>query len=537
MLNHPHKAILLACLASTLCGCSGATRWWHNGLKVGPNYCRPVVPMAMDWIDSDDKSVVQQTAQQTAEFHDWWTVFDDPTLDQLIQTAYQQNLPLRTAGLRVLEARAQRRITAGNLFPQTQRLFGQHTRNQQSQTTAIVGGPRNFDDWQTGFDLSWEIDVWGRLRRAIESSDAAIDAEIEGYDDILVTLIGDVAAGYINLRALDERIRLAQANVASQQGSLEITQVRYKEGDVSELDTQQATANLTSTRALIPALRQSRRQALNGLAILLGMTPYDLEPILQAAGKIPDAPDQVVVGIPAELLRRRPDIRQAERQIAQQSAQIGIAEADLYPQFAINGEIKLQSAGFGNLFDSSSVAGAVTPGFRWKILNYGRLRNNIRVQELRFQQQITTYENTVLQAQREVEDAMAQFLRSKEQTEQLQQSVNATKRSVELVRIQYKEGETEFNQVFVLESNLVSAQDQLVVAQANIAIGLTKVYKALGGGWQLRTTTPYSGAYPLVAIGPVAPEGPGLFGNQEGLEELPLFPIAPLEFGVGSENE
>ncbi len=313
-------------------------------------------------------------------------------------------------------------------------------------------------------------------------------------------MIGDVASSYIELRSLDERIRLAEANVATQEGSLDIAEIRFKEEDVSELDVQQATINLSSTRSAIPALKLSRRQTLNRLAILLGMTPYDLEPILREPGSIPIAPDEVVVGIPAELLRRRPDIRSAERLIAQQSAQIGIAEAELYPQFALNGEIKLQSQNFSDLFNTGSVAGAITPGFRWNILNYGRLRNNIRVQELRFQQQIIEYENTVLQAHREVEDAIVQFLRSKEQAEELQKAVDATQRSVELVRIQYKEGDTDFNEVFVLESNLVSVQDQLVVAQANIAIGLTIAYKALGGGWQIRTTTPYLGVHPLAVV-------------------------------------
>ena len=313
-------------------------------------------------------------------------------------------------------------------------------------------------------------------------------------------MIGDVASSYIELRSLDERIRLAEANVATQEGSLDIAEIRFKEEDVSELDVQQATINLTSTRSAIPALKLSRRQTLNRLAILLGMTPYDLEPILREPGSIPIAPDEVVVGIPAELLRRRPDIRSAERLIAQQSAQIGIAEAELYPQFALNGEIKLQSQNFSDLFNTGSVAGAITPGFRWNILNYGRLQNNIRVQELRFQQQIIEYENTVLQAHREVEDAIVQFLRSKEQAEELQKAVDATQRSVELVRIQYKEGDTDFNEVFVLESNLVSVQDQLVVAQANIAIGLTIAYKALGGGWQIRTTTPYLGVHQLAVV-------------------------------------
>ncbi len=504
------RILLIVLVLPGVSGCFGLREWRENGFKLGPNYKRPVVPVAPDWIDSSDPSIVHDRCAQAA----WWRVFNDPMLEQLILTAYQQNLSLRTAGLRVLEARTQRRIAAGNLFPQSQQFFGQYARNQLSTEAANVfafpGFARVFDDWQTGFDLSWEVDVWGRLRRSIESADAAIDAEVETYDDILVTLIGDVAASYIELRGFDERLRLAENNVEIQQGSLDIAQARFDQGRTASLDVEQAKTNLAETRALIPALQEGRRVTLNRLAVLLGMTPYRLEPLLAARGILPDAPEQAVVGIPADLLRRRPDVRNAERIIAQQSAQIGIAEADLYPQFGINGEIKLNSQSFNDLFDTSSTAGFVAPGFRWNILNYGRLVNNIRVQELRFQQSIVNYENVVLDAHREVEDAMVQFLRSKERTAELRKSAEAASKSVDLVRIQYTEGATDFGRVFVLEANLVRAQDNLIAAQADIAIALTRVYKALGGGWQLRCDVPYRGrhAVEVVSTLPIEPSSP-----------------------------
>lgn len=487
---------------------------------LGPNYRRPVVNAGEDWIESSDVAVLGDQQQ----FHDWWSVLGDPMLDELVQAAYQQNLPLRTAGLRVLEARTQRQIAAANLLPQSQNLFGQFAHNELSQNSATASpfAPQGFDDWQTGFDLSWEIDVWGRIRRSIEGQDAAIAIEVESYDDILVTLIGDVGASYIELRAIDERIRIAEDNIAIQDESLRLANVRYDLEDVSELDVEQAKANLNLTRASIPALRQARRQSLNLLAILLGMTPQQLEPILRESGRIPDAPKQVVVGIPADLLRRRPDIRAAERQVAAQSAQIGIAEAELYPQFGLNGQLALNAENFGDLFNSGSLGGAIVPGFSWKILNYGRLRNGIRVEELRFQQAVTQYEDAVLNANREVEDAMALFLRSKEQAEALEKAVEATMRAVKLVRVQYKEGETEFNQVFVLESNLVSAQDQLVVAQSNIAIGLVRVYKALGGGWELRLGNRYQGNYPLATV---------------SNEFVPIEEVQPLTLPIRDEGE
>jgi len=491
----PIRILLVALLLPILGGCGGIRQWHQNGFKLGPNYKRPVVPVANDWIESSDPSIVVHPCVQA----DWWRVFNDPTLEHLVQTSYQQNLSLRAASLRVLEARTQRRITAGDLFPQSQAAFGQYGRNQLSRTTATAfpGTPRVFDDWQTGLDLSWEIDTWGRLRRAIEAADASIDAEVENYDNILVTLIGDVAVTYIEVRSFDQRIRLAAENVEIQQGSLAITEARFKQGRISELDVQQATSNLADTKALIPSFKQGRRLALNRLAILLGMTPYALEPLLANPGVIPDVPEEAVVGIPANLLRRRPDIRNAERLIVVQSAQIGIAAADLYPQFGINGEIKLNSENFSDLFSSGSAAGAIVPGFRWNILNYGRLKNNVQVQELRYQQAIVNYESVVLAAHREVEDAMVQFLRSKQRAAELLKSATAAAKSVDLVRLQYKEGATDFGRVFVLEANLVQAQDNLVAAQADIAIGLALIYKALGGGWQLRCDVPYQGCYPL----------------------------------------
>ncbi|MEM8944975.1 MAG: efflux transporter outer membrane subunit [Planctomycetota bacterium] len=500
----PRTRLFLIVLLFGTVGCGGLRQWRQNGFRVGPDHKRPIVPVAEDWIESEDPSIVYDPCVQAG----WWRVFNDPLLEELILTAYQQNLSLRAAGLRVLEARAQRQIAAGNLFPQSQGFFGQYGRNQISNNAANVfpGISRVFDDWQTGFDMSWEIDIWGRLRRSIEAADASIDAEIEGYDDILVTLIGDVAASYIELRSFDERLRLARENVEIQQGSLDIAQARFDQGRVAALDVQQATSNLADTRALIPALQQGRRQTLNGLAILLGMTPYRLESLLSAPGAIPDAPEQAVVGIPADLLRRRPDIRNAERVIAQQSAQIGIAAADLYPQFGINGEIKLNSQDFSDLFSSGSSAGSVIPGFRWNILNYGRIVNNVRVQELRYQQTIVDYENTVLAAHREVEDAMVEFLRSKQRTEALRQSAEAAAKSVELVRIQYKEGATDFGRVFVLEANLVQAQDTLIDSQADIGVALTRLYKALGGGWQLRCDVPYRGCHLIQLPAPLPSE-------------------------------
>lgn len=492
----PTRLLLVCLYLAPAVGCGSLHRWRDNGFKVGPEYFRPAAPAADQWIDTDDPSLENRAPDEP----EWWHVFNDAVLEHLIQSAYQQNLPLREAGLRVLEARSQRQIAAATLLPQSQAAFGSYSRQQISRNT-VFGPflPRAFDEWATGFDLSWELDVWGRIRRSIEVSDAELDASIEDYDDVLVTLIGDVAATYIEVRAFDERLTLARENVEIQTGSLKIAEARFRDGKVSELDADQAESNLADTQSLIPLLQQGRRLAMNRLAILLGIPPAHMASWLGGSGSIPIAPEQIAAGIPAELLRRRPDIRRAERLVAAQSARIGIAEADLFPQFGIGGDIQVQAIDFSDLFTSASTAGTVVPGFRWKILNYGRIRNNIRIEDVRFQQEVVRYENTVLKAQREVEDALAQFLRSKERTARLQTSADAAERAVHIARVQYREGKVDFNQVFVLEASLVARQDKLVESRNDVAVAVVRIYKALGGGWQVRLRVPYCGVAPPLA--------------------------------------
>ncbi len=478
------------------CGTTGVGKslqqWWRNDWKVGSEYCRPAVPTSDQWIATYEPEFVE--GNDTGEF--WWQVFGDPKLDELIQVAYQQNRNLRTAGLRVLQARAQRAIAAGNLFPQDQSANGTFTNSKSSANTATAfpGFPLNVDQWSTGLSLAWELDVWGRFRRNVEAADAELNASIEDYDFVLVTLVADVATTYMQIRSLEERLEYARSNVEVQKQTLEITETKERLGapGVTGLELNQAITNFKSTEALIPQLEQTKRQLQNTLSILLGIPPRDFNSILGTQG-LPSVPSEVVVDIPANLIRRRPDIRSVERQVAAQSARIGVAIADLYPQFSIAGSMSLEAAEFADLFNSASQAGAISPGFRWNILNYGRLRNNVRLQEAAFLQLVTNYENSVLNAQREVEDAMAQFLYSKQQAQALQEAAEAAAEAVRLGRVQWREGKIAFNQVFVLESNLTTTQDTLAATELNVALGLIEVYRAMGGGWQLRYRVPYRG--------------------------------------------
>lgn len=485
--------VLLSAVVMLSSGCGYMGNWLRNGFKVGPDYARPAAPIAEDWIDFNDPRVISDRYGVNDAI--WWTTFNDPVLNELVQVSYQQNLPLRAAGLRVLEAQAQRAVAAGLLFPQFQQAFGQYQRIQLSRNGNPVGvsalPARAFDFWSTGFNVGWEVDLWGKIRRNLESADAELDASVEGYDDVLVCLIADTAAAYIEMRAFDQRLAYARSNVTAQQGSLRLAEARFRNGAVSELDVTQAKSNLGQTEALIPTLEFGLRDANNRLCVLLGTPPRELLPQF-GPGPIPSSGPDVVVGIPADLIRRRPDVREAERNVAAQSALIGVAVADLFPTFSISGSINYQATKFSRLFSSGSNAGFIAPGFNWNILNYGRIVNGIRAQDARFQQAAVNYQQTVLGANAEVENAIIGFLTAQEQVRALQYSVTATQRSVELSMTQYREGLIDFNRVFNLQSALVQQQDDLATAQASVALNLVRIYKTLGGGWQIRLGAGYA---------------------------------------------
>jgi NodT family efflux transporter outer membrane factor (OMF) lipoprotein len=458
--------------------------WVRNGFKVGPNYCRPQAPVASEWIDYRDSRV----RSEEADLSQWWRAFNDAVLNQLVDTAYEQNLSLREAGSRVLAARAQRDFAVGNLFPQVQDATGAYSRAKLSEKQA-QGLPLEtwFSDWSAGFNLSWELDFWGRFRRAVESADAELDASVEDYDDVLVVLLADVAANYVQYRTFEQRLLYARANVLIQQRSYQLAKDKQEAGATTERDTQQAKQLLEQTQSLVPFLETGVRQANNRLCVLLGMPPKDLADVLGAGGDIPSPPVEVAVGIPADLLRRRPDVRRAERLVAAQSALIGIAEAEFYPHISLNGTIGLAADQFKELFDTpDAMTGNIGPSFRWSILNYGRLLANVRFQDARFQALAYAYQNSVLNAARETEDAIIAFLKSQEQARYLAASVEAANRTVEITTEQYRQGAVDYTPLFLFQSTLTEQQDQLAAVRGNIALGLIETYRALGGGWEMR---------------------------------------------------
>ncbi len=462
-------------------------------MMIGPNYKRPPAPTADGWMEGPTANAAAPIANTTApapapESPEWWAVFADPILVSLVETAYHQNPDVRAAGARVLEAAARRGIAIGGLFPQQQEAFGDYRRVGTSNKRANQqAGDHYFNDWQAGFDAAWEIDLWGKFRRDIESADADLLGQIASYDDVLLSLIAEVAANYIQLRTLEQRLDVAHANVTIQERGYKIANDKYQAGEVTALDAEQALSLLEDTRALIPDLETSIRQTENTLSILLGIPPRDLTDLVGARrAQIPRPPATVALGVPADLLRRRPDVRVAERQLAAQSAQIGVAKADLLPHFSLVGTVSVAAEDFPKMFEGRSFENFGGPSVRWAILNYGRITNNVRVQDAKFQEFIATYESTVLRAQADVESELAAYLGAQERLAALERSVASATKAVDLAEIQYREGAYDYTRVLNTQQFLVSEEDRLVATKGTVGLALTALYKALGGGWEIR---------------------------------------------------
>jgi NodT family efflux transporter outer membrane factor (OMF) lipoprotein len=461
---------------------------------VGPDYVKPTAPEPQEWLESTDSKI----ESKAADFSTWWTVFNDPILNALVKSAYQQNLSLQVTGIRILEARAQLGIAIGNQYPQTQQGTGDTTVEKASANQPNFAGlERFYYVYDVGFAAAWELDFWGKFRRAVQAGVADLQASIADYDDNLVFLTSEVARTYVDLRTSEERLAVAYDNTKIQKRSLQLAQIQFNAGDVTELDVFQSRALLRSTEATIPDFETDIRQAKNALAILLGKLPGEIDAMLAGPGRIPQMPAEIAVGIPTELLRRRPDIRLAERQLAAQSAQIGVAKANLFPHFSLVGSIgytttgstnppQSNNAGLSDMFKNKSFGYSAGPSITWDLFNYGRITNSIRVEDARFQQLAVDYENTVLEAVQEVEDAMIAFLRTQDKAAFLDDAVEAYKRSVDLSQLQYKEGLIDFQRVLDAQQNLVQQQDNWVATTGDVGLNLISLYKALGGGWEMR---------------------------------------------------
>jgi NodT family efflux transporter outer membrane factor (OMF) lipoprotein len=474
----------LPVLALLLSGCTGVSEYFHNGCKVGPNYKPAEAPVACKWIDANDKRV--RTSKD--DLADWWTVFDDPLLNDIISRAYNQNLTLREAGYRVMAARAQLGIANGEFFPQTQNSTGSYKR--------IGSGGNFFDQWNLNFNLAWELDFWGRFRRAIIAAEATLDASVFDYDDATVTLLSDTATSYVAIRTSQERIRLLDITIQVQEDVLKFVEERVQQNvrGTTEIDRAQALSNLEQSRAARNQLILDLRTAENQLCILMGIPAIELTDLLASGPKtqIPVTPEYVVTGIPADLLRRRPDVRRAERLAAAQAEQIGIAETAWYPAISITGSLGWQAQRLSDLFRPESFIGNVGPSFQWNLLNYGRILNNVRLQDAQLRELVVTYQATVLQADLEVENGIVTFIQAHNREENLRKSVDESWIALQVIVAQYRAGlgGLDFNRYATIVQTLVVQQDQWAQSRGQIALGLIQVYRGLGGGWQIKCSPP-----------------------------------------------
>lgn len=463
-----------------------------GGCAVGPNFKKPEVNVNDGWTAKSDPRISTQAAVDSL----WWKSFHDSALDRLVELADRQNLPLQIAALRIVEARAQFGVATGALFPQTQVAFAGANAIGLSQYQAnALNLQRNFATYQVGFDAVWELDFWGKYRRGVEAEAASLLGSVADYYYVLISLTAEVARTYVAIRTSEVLIEQARQNAGVQEQSLQIAESRLRNGATSELDVTQATAQLQTTLASVPQLQIKRQQLQNTLSTLLGQPTGSVEGLLSGPKTIPKAPAQVAVSVPAEMLRRRPDIRTAELNAAAQCARIGIAKAELYPSFSIAGTIGLRAATVGgasnNLFSTDAITYSVGPRIVWPFFNYGRLKNSVRVEDARFQQLLIAYRNTVLKAAQEVEDALSGFLNAQEALTFEQRAVEASQRSVEIALSQYREGAADFQRVLDAQRSLLQQENNLAQTNSSVATNLIALFKALGGGWEVRQGQPY----------------------------------------------
>lgn len=477
---------------------------------LGPDYVHPEqTALPSDW--SVEKAA-QDTQQSEQKLQQWWQQFNDPTLNQLVEMASQQNLDLEAAGLRIVQARSLLGISTGLQYPQVQTVSGNLARayvNDQGVNNAALS-----------FDAGWEMDIWGKYARGIESAEAGYYASIASYHDIMVAITAEVARNYINYRTFQERILLSRRNIEIQERVVNITQVQFDSGNVTELDVQQAKNQLFNTKAAQPSLEIAMKQSRTALALLLGVLPEEMEKLLQSEGfaqrmadyenqfkssgrkpalsgsderSIVPRPPRLDDKVDASLVMRRPDLQVSEMQARAQSAKIGVAETALYPSFSLFGSIGIDSTvPDGSSFSfSDSLTMVVGPTFSWNIFQYGRVKNNIRFEDARFQETLTNYNKKVLQAVNEVTNALEAYDLYLEQKSLRLQSVNSSIRAFNISMTQYENGQISFERLLNSVEKMTRAEDSYATIKGNVANQVVALYKSLGGGWEAQTGQPF----------------------------------------------
>jgi outer membrane protein, multidrug efflux system len=522
------KFIILAAVTAALAA----------GCEVGPDYKPPTITVRSDFAET---ASTQPSGAVLASLQ-WWETFHDPELNSLVSRAVRGNLDLQTAESRLRQARAQSGVVGADLWPQVNvdggyqngrgsknvvipaGAFGSAfpsatpsaapaaspflasfsgTSGGSSAGTGAVGGTGPLSPlgegglpgvetqlYQAGFDAAWELDVFGGHRRNVEAADADTAAAVEDQHDVLLSLEAEVARNYVDLRSNQRQLQIATDNLHDQQETLELTRSRYHAGFVTQLDVARQAAQVAGTASTLPVYEQNVRRLIHQLGILLGEDPDSLADELSEPAAIPPAPPEVPVGVPADLIRRRPDIRRAERELAAATARIGVATADLYPKFDITGQLGIDSSKINNLIEWNSRYFALNPGISWPIFDAGRIRSNINVQKELTRQAAVNYQQTVLQALGEVEDALASYRLEQLRRKALADAVDASQQAVDLAHQQYQQGVIDFVSVLDAQRSLFEAQTVLAQSDAMISTDLVALYKALGGGWEIASASP-----------------------------------------------
>lgn len=457
---------------------------WIPGCAVGPNYKSPAVSTLPNGFSQAPSNHVADPAVLSQ----WWTVFQDQQLETLIRQAAETNLDVRIATARLKEVRAQRMAANGSWFPSVNG-SGSYTRSRPSENA--VGGrslkafriPLENDDFSGRLDMSWELDVFGGTRRGVEAAKADLAASAEARREVLVSVLAEVGLVYLDLRGYQKELAVAQENLAAQEKTLKLTQDRFKAGLANELDTARAEAQVARTRAQIPQFEEGVSRAIHHLSVLVSRNPADLTTELKSSAPIPSSAPGVPVGLPSDLIRRRPDIRRAERELAAATARIGVATSDLFPKFFLTGAVGLQSLESGDFFDGGSKLWSLGPSLRWPLFAGGKIRQGIRVQEARQEQALLRYEQTVLRSLEEVENALLGFGREQERRQALVDAERATRRASTLADVQHRAGLVDFLTVLEADRSLLATQDELARSDRQLGQNLIRLYKALGGGW------------------------------------------------------
>ncbi len=447
---------------------------------VGPVYEEPEVEMPAAW-DASMRADLERADEEALTT--WWTLLGDPVLTALVEEAVTGNFELQQAVARIAEAEAVRMQARGLRRPQL--VLGAEVARQRATETGATATPSSnpFDSYDLGMGAGWEVDVFGRLRRVVESTDASYVASVEDYRNVRVILIGEVASEYAAYRTLLARIQVAQENVVRQGQSLDLATRRHKAGVVSKLDVTQATSSMAATESLIPALEARVAISRNRLTLLVGKYPGELDDILSQASGQPTLEVVPDLGLPRNLLRRRPDVRRQERLLAAQTARIGVAQADLYPRLNLLGFLGLSSQSTGDLSDSDSSTWSLGLPVTWNLFSGGRLQARVDQEEARTHAALLAYQETVLNAVTEVETTIASAAKLFEFRTTLLRALEATRESAELVHKQYEAGTLDFQRVIDVERNLLLQEDQLAAVNGELVSLLIRLYRALGGGW------------------------------------------------------